>query len=329
MHTNLPKLGLSITALMLAAVCLPELTQAATAQTPNLEEYYRLPGHADSWSALAIILVSALIAFTLNHAEPHVRTAGTLLAALGCLGVFVWFLWVLGTGFIESGRTPVLPPAAAGRPTIMWAIGLLSPVAAGFLFWASVRQGRRSDQLALTATNSEERFGRVSRYLHWTTGILFISLMPMGFFTSMIPEGVPWRQGYYVAHKTIGFVVLLLVFVRLAWHLKSPTPALESSLNSWERRLARCTHILLYVLMIAMPITGFIMSTYGGKWSHFFIWDLPLLWDQDMEAIKPFGMLHKLILPYLCFLVLGAHLLGALKHHFIDKHPESIRRMVS
>ena len=310
--------------ILLLALCFPEISHAA-----ETEGYHRLPGHVDSWIALVIVLASVLVAFALNHAYPNIRAAGTFLASLGCFMVFIWFLSALDTGFVSNPKEPVLPIAGVARPGILWAIGLLSLAAGVLLGWATVRQMDRTDQLSLLHTNSDTKFGRVSRYLHWTTAILFLSLLPMGFFMPMIPEDVPWRQGYYVVHKTIGFMVLLLVLARLAWHLKAPTPALDPSLKNWERRLARTAHVLLYVLMIALPLSGFIMSTYGGKLSHFFIWDLPLFWATDMEAIQLYGLLHKLVLPYLCLLVLGAHLLGALKHHFIDKHPEGIRRMVS
>ncbi|MEM9401275.1 MAG: cytochrome b [Pseudomonadota bacterium] len=297
-------------------------------ELPDLEEYHRLAGHIDSWISLAIVVVSVLVAVGLNHSKPAVRTAGTGLAAAGCFAVFAWFLIVKGTGIFESPREPLFPSDAI-RPAVLTTISAISLLAGLFLARVAMWQNQRTDTLSLPAENPKQKYGRISRLLHWTTAILFLSLIPMGFFTSMIPYDVPWRQGYYVVHKTIGFMVLLLVLVRIIWHFKSPAPALDGGLKGWERGSAKFAHVLLYVLMLAVPITGFIMSTYGGKWSHFFIWDLPLFWEKDMEAIKPFGLLHKVVLPYLTLLIIGAHVLGALKHHFIDKHRDSIHRMAS
>ncbi|MEM9403856.1 MAG: cytochrome b [Pseudomonadota bacterium] len=320
-------LGVSLLVALLTS--LPVFGQPVTgAELPDLEEYYRLPGHIDSWIALAIVVASVLIAITLNNSAPAVRTTGTVMAALGCFAVTGWFAVVKSTGIIEEPREALFPTDAA-RPTILWAIALLSFLAGAFLLRCAGWQSRRNDELSLPVTNTDEKFGRASRYLHWTTAILFLSLIPMGFFTSMIPYDVPWRQGYYVIHKTIGFTVLLLVLVRIIWHIRTSTPALDGSLKTWEHRLAKSAHVFLYLLMLAVPITGFIMSTYGGKWSHFFVWDLPLFWEQDMEAIKPFGLLHKVVLPYLTLIIIGAHIIGALKHHFVDRHRDSIHRMVS
>ncbi len=297
-------------------------------EVPDLEHYHRLAGHVDSWIALAIVVASLLIAAGLNHSKPAVRTAGTVLAALGCFAVVGWFITIHGTGILDAPKPSVFPTGKLNGP-IIWVLTALSLVAGIFLLRVALWQNQRTDQLALPAGNTSDKFGRNSRYLHWITAILFISLIPMGFFTPMIPDDVVWRQGYYVVHKTIGFIVLFLVIVRIVWHFRSPAPALDNDLKGWERKSAKFAHVVLYFLMLAVPISGFIMSTYGGKWSHFFVWDIPMLWEKDMEAIKPFGLLHKVVLPYVCLLIIGAHVLGALKHHFIDKHRDSIRRMVS
>jgi cytochrome b561 len=151
----------------------------------------------------------------------------------------------------------------------------------------------------------------------------------MGIYTSIIPENLEWRQGYYVVHKTLGITALVLLQVRVIWHFVSPRPPLDSGLKVAERRLAHVVHGVLYLMMLAFPITGFVMSTYVGKLSHFFIWDLPLWWAEDLEAIKPWGLVHKLVLPFLFYAIFAAHVLGALKHQFIDRHRDSIHRMVS
>ena len=297
-------------------------------EVPDLEHYHRLSGHVDSWIALAIVVASLLIAAGLNHSKPAVRTAGTGLAALGCFAVFAWYLIVTSTGIFDAPREPLFPTDSI-RPTVLTAVCAISLLAGLFLVRVTAWQNKRTDTLNLPAGNTDQKYGRVSRLLHWTTAILFLSLIPMGFFTSMIPYDMPWRQGYYVVHKTIGFIVLFLVLIRIIWHVRSPVPALDKNLKGWERRSAKFAHFMLYFLMLSVPITGFIMSTYGGKWSHFFVWDLPMLWEKDMEAIKPFGLLHKVVFPYICLLIIGAHLLGVLKHYFVDRHRESIHKMVS
>lgn len=279
----------------------------------------RLPGNIDSWIALAIVFGSLLAAAALNGERPAVRVAGTVFAALGCLAVPAWFVWVLGTGIMDSPR-PYDIPTDAVKPALMWLQAAAGLVASLFLLLVARWQARRTDRLALPAKNTGDRYGRTSRILHWTTAALFLSLIPMGIFTTMIPFDTEFRQGYYVAHKTIGLTVLGLVVIRVLWNMISLRPALEPSLKRWERRLAHGAHIALYGLLFAFPVTGFVMSTFGGKLSHWFIWDIPLLWTPDRTAVMPWALMHKLVLPYLFFIVIGAHVAGALKHRFMDGH---------
>ncbi len=289
---------------------------------------HRMAYHFDSIIALGIILLAWLVAAMLNHAAPGIRTVGTLLSAVACFIVVAWFLFVLQTGFLENPR-PALFPTDSIKPATLWIQTGLSLLSGLFLLAATVWQSRRSDQLALASKNTAQVFGRTSRVLHWTTAILFLSLIPMGIFTSMIPEDASFRQGYYVVHKTIGILVFVLLLIRIIWNCMSKRPGLDPSLKTWERRMAKFAHGALYFLLFALPISGFVMSTYGGKLSHFFIWDLPLFWEADSEKIKLAGLLHKVVLPFLCYAIIASHILGALKHRFVDNHENSLRRMVS
>ena len=290
--------------------------------------YKRLDNHEGSWVSLLIVLSSLIITFTLNHVAPKIRTMGTLLAARGGFAVVGWFIYVLNFDALCNAKEPLF--AVDGlKPLFLWAQAVTSLLAGLFLLRVAIWQSQRVDTLTLPTENTAEKFGLISRSLHWVTAILFISLFPIGIFASTIPEGVSYRQGYYVAHKTIGSIVLFLFIVRIIWHIKTPTPSLESGLKGWERATAKTGHFLLYFLILALPISGFIMSTSAGKLSQFFIWDYPLLWDKNIELAKLFGLIHKIVLPYLCYVVIGAHILGVLKHHFVDKHYKSIHRMIS
>ncbi|MEM6545093.1 MAG: cytochrome b [Pseudomonadota bacterium] len=289
---------------------------------------HRLPYHLDSWIALGMLLAALLIAWGLSQKSSAARSLATATAATLCALTTGWFLLIASTGIFENPRPPLFPTDAI-KPTVLLVQAAVTFVAAVFLCWAAVKQRQRLSADQGELRNSQSSYGTISRSLHWTTAVLFLLLIPMGVFTSMIPEDVEWRQGYYVVHKTLGFVVLFLLILRLFWHFASPKPKLDEQLTNWERRSAKSVHFLLYVFMIAFPITGFVMSTFGGKLSHIFIWDLPLFWETDLEAIKPWGLLHKLVLPYLFYLIIIAHVFGVLKHHFWDGHRESIRRMIS
>lgn len=305
-----------------------ELRTADSILTAPADVYKRMDNHIDSWIALSIVLSSLIITYGLNHFAPKIRTIGTVLAAFGCFTVVAWFIFVLNTGVLENPKKPIFP-IDSYKPLFLWLQCIISLLAGLFLLRIALWQSQRKDTLDLPVNNTNNRFGLVSRYLHWVTAILFISLFPMGIFASMIPEDASYRQGYYVVHKTIGSLVLLFLILRVLWHRSSAAPSLDSELKSWERSSAKIVHFMLYFLMFALPISGFMLSTSAGKLSQFFIWDYPLLWEKNIELAKLSALFHKVILPYLCYVVIGAHILGAIKHHFIDKHHQSIHRMVS
>lgn len=305
-----------------------ELRTADSILTAPDDVYQRMANHVDSWIALIIALSSLLITYTLNHVAPRIRTMGTILAALGCFAVVGWFIYVLNTGVLANPKKPIFP-LDGYKPLFLWVQCTISLLSGLFLLRVAVWQNQRKDTLRLPIDNTHNLFGLVSRYLHWVTAILFISMFLMGIFASMIPEDASYRHGYYVVHKTIGSLALFLLIVRVLWHLNSAVPSLDGGLKRWERTSAVVSHFMLYFLMFALPVSGFIMSTSAGKLSHFFMWDYPLLWEKNIELTKLFALLHKLILPYLCYVVIGAHILGAVKHHFIDKRYQSIHRMVS
>jgi cytochrome b561 len=270
-----------------------------------------------------------LTAWFLNHNAPKVRVFGTILAASGCFVIAAWFLfYVLGTGFLENPK-PNQTPLDSAKPVLLWIQAMVALVSGVGLLAVAVKQSKNTEILELSAANEPDRYGRVSRVLHWTIAILFLALIPMGIFASIIPEGTAYRVEYYVVHKTIGVIVLALVLVRLFWNRKSKRPALDASLTSKERKLAHVAHIALYVMMIMIPITGFIMTSFHGAPTFFFAWELEPLWGFSKTGTIVWGMLHKYLLPYLLYIVLGAHILGALKHQLIDKHTNAFKRIVS
>jgi cytochrome b561 len=289
----------------------------------------RQPGNLESWVALSILITSVLTAWFLNQNAPKVRVFGTILAASGCFAIAAWFLfYVLGTGFLENPK-PNQTPLDSAKPALLWIQAMVALVSGVALLAVAFKQSKNTEILELSATNEPDRYGRVSRVLHWTIAILFLALIPMGIFASIIPEGTSYRVEYYVVHKTLGVIVLALVLVRLFWNTKSKRPALDASLTSKERKLAHVAHIALYVMMIMIPITGFIMTSFHGAPTFFFAWELEPLWGFSKTGTIVWGMLHKYLLPYLLYIVLGAHILGALKHQLIDKHTNAFKRMVS
>jgi cytochrome b561 len=301
-----------------------ELTEGSS----HDDDDHAVPYGADGIIGVLLLAITLVAAASLNHATPGRRVVGTFLAAAMTLGVGLTIGWLHFSGVLDNPRPPSLPTDEL-KPGLIRLLGLAFTLSGLFLLVVTYWQTKRDDVLALGTSNEAARFGRASRVLHWTTAIFFVALIPMGVFMTMIPEEAWYRPYYYGVHKSLGFTVLLLVLVRLVWHRKSPVPALDGSLKTWERRSAHTAHVLLYALMIGFPITGFVMSTFAGKASQLFFWDLPLFWAADDELIVVWGLLHKIVLPILFYVVFAAHIAGALKHQFIDKHDDAFKRMVT
>ena len=290
-----------------------------------LNLYSTNPG---AWVSMGIVFLSVLTSWALNYSASRVRVFGTILAAVGCLLLAAWFfLFIINSGILENPK-PNQTPLDSAKPSLLWIQSITALLTGLFLLHVAGRQRKNTSELALTAKNESNRYGKVSRMLHWTIAILFISLIPMGIFASMIPEDTEYRNAYYVVHKTIGVTVFLLVIVRLIWNRLSRRPSLDSALTSREEKLAHRAHNTLYFMMLAIPITGFMMTSYHGHETYFFFWEIQPLWEQS-EIYQVWGGFHKYLLPYLLYIVLGAHILGALKHQFIDKHANAFKRMVS
>ncbi|KLI63174.1 cytochrome b [Aurantiacibacter marinus] len=121
-------------------------------------------------------------------------------------------------------------------------------------------------------------------------------------------------------HKAVGITILALTIGRLAWRLSHPVPPLPSGYANWERILARSTHVIFYVLLIGLPIGGWLANSLGGQQIEMFglftIGALPVGSNEGLS--EEIFDLHKTGGTIMIYLV-GLHVLGGLKHTFFDK----------
>ena len=183
------------------------------------------------------------------------------------------------------------------------------------------------------------RYTKTAIVLHWLIAI-FIALMfvlgwymaelpkeapkqmaydlfDLGIYTWQVAEEVSPRTFYFNLHKSLGLTVLALIVLRILWRITHTPPAALSSYKAIEKKVAKATHHSLYLLMLAVPVTGLTMainSKYGVKW-----FGIDVIAGLDNKPLRDFFECTHEFVGIVLLVFIGIHLLGALKHKFIDK----------
>ena len=162
--------------------------------------------------------------------------------------------------------------------------------------------------------------------LHWIIGIGLIFNFILGLYVSDLPFS-PERIKLIAYHKWSGITILGFVVIRIVWRLTHFPPSLPISIPQWQQKLAGLTHVLLYVFMIAIPLSGWLFSSAAGvRVVYFGAIELPNLIGPNKALAHDLKELHE-GLNFTCFAIVLIHGLAALKHHFIDKD-DTLTRML-
>ncbi len=194
--------------------------------------------------------------------------------------------------------------------------------------------------------NGAARYTRIAVVLHWLIAIFIFGMFFLGWYMTDLPKEAPkqmaydlfdwgiytWqsaeaispRNFYFNLHKSFGITIFALIALRILWRITHRPPALLSAYKAWEKKLANGTHHLLYLLMVAVPLTGLIMSAYskyGVKW-----FGLNFIPGTDNKPVRDFFESSHELIGIVILVVIAIHVAGALKHKFIDKD-ETLKRM--
>lgn len=162
------------------------------------------------------------------------------------------------------------------------------------------------------------RYSTVSLTLHWLTAALVLTQVLL-IAAHEATEG-PLSREFVQIHKSVGLTILVLTLGRIVWRLANPAIPLPDAMPRWQKLLARATHILFYVFLIAMPLVGWAASSAGGReiiWFGLFEWP-PLPIGGGREMAGSLMDLHELAAKGL-YVLIALHVIGALKHQFIDR----------
>ena len=167
--------------------------------------------------------------------------------------------------------------------------------------------------------NTTDTYGTIAKFLHWAIALLVVLMLIGGVLFNYMPKG-DFRSFLVQMHKSTGVTILILMVLRLLWRWINPYPTLPSAMNLPEKMSARAVHLLFYILLIAMPLTGMIMTMAAGYPVPF--WGITTLHWSFIPAQKSLSHLMFNWHSYLAWtigILIALHTIAALKHHFIDK----------
>ena len=160
------------------------------------------------------------------------------------------------------------------------------------------------------------RYTSTAISLHWLIFLLIFAAFSLALYMHDLPL-TPDKLRLYNYHKWMGMSVLLLVVLRFGWRVTHRPPALPDAMANWEKSAAHLMHYLLYALIIAVPLTGWLMSSAKGFQTVWFgVLPLPDLIGKDKELGKQLAEVHE-FLNYTMLALVVLHVAAALKHHFI------------
>jgi cytochrome b561 len=168
-----------------------------------------------------------------------------------------------------------------------------------------------------TLGDVSERYSGAAIALHWVTAVLIVTNLLLGLSMVALPIS-PRKLEWFLVHKSIGVTVFLVTWLRLAWRWYRPVPR-PVAMPDWQRRSAATAHALLYVLLVVIPISGWVYSSATGvQVVYLGLVPLPDLVPKDKALAAVLRTTH-VTLNFVLFVLLCVHVAAALKHHFGDR----------
>lgn len=167
--------------------------------------------------------------------------------------------------------------------------------------------------------NSVDRYGWVSIVVHWISALVIVGLFALGLWMTSLSYAHPWYNRAPDIHESVGVLLIAVIAFRLLWRWSNPAPAFEPGMAAWEVLAAHGAHWAMYVLMVVVLLSGYLIPTADGSWIDVFGWfsTPPLVlgierqedWAGWIHYWGAWGLIG----------VAAVHTLAALKHHFIER----------
>ncbi len=175
--------------------------------------------------------------------------------------------------------------------------------------------------------DTEKSWSGISRFFHWFSAIVIIATFILGIWMHNLDPSHEWYRTAPFIHKSIGVLLFFFLLLRIVWRFSNTAPKMLPSHKTYERVAAKIVHILFYVIIFAVILTGYFMVTSRGHpISVFGLFDFPAMITIEPSKVGIIKNAHMLFALSLMFFVI-IHALAALKHHFIDKD-NTVKRMI-
>ena len=174
--------------------------------------------------------------------------------------------------------------------------------------------------------NTPEQWGAISKLLHWLVAVLVVLMAWLGLTMGDLPNG-PDKVATYALHKSIGLTILGLVVLRLGWRLYAGAPRPVPGTPAWQDRVAGISHWSLYLLLLAMPLSGWMLNSAAGfplQWVG--LGRIPALVAENHDLRERAEDMHELLFWILALLVL-THVAAALFHHVFQRDATLLRML--
>jgi len=175
--------------------------------------------------------------------------------------------------------------------------------------------------------DTEQRYGLVSKLLHWSAAALMLFLLWLGWYMVGLSYYDPQSKNTLYWHQLLGLWVFALAVIFIVWRIASKPPAFSLGIKSWEKFAASVAHTLLFGLMLLLPISGYLISTAEGEGiALFFGLDFPALLPVS-ESLRELAVDGHYLMAYGGLALIALHVLAALKHHFVSGD-DTLRKML-
>ncbi len=174
--------------------------------------------------------------------------------------------------------------------------------------------------------NTDTSYGKVTIIIHWLMVVMVIALLTVGFVMGEMDKGAE-RTAIIQLHKASGFILLLLALFRWYWTLSGQNPKPVDGLTKAEISISHATKWTLLLLLLAMPMSGVLMSMFFGHGINLYgLFEIPSFLPENEDIGEAFEEIHE-VLAFVLMAVFALHALAALKHHFISKD-DTLKRML-